>query len=182
MLTRNFLLRRFRSDTFFAFCCLWLAGLLCGTAASCFIRKDLFSLMGATSFYSTSIVCQITFHFLPFLITALTVLIGKSQFLTVIILGRAFLYAFYGCLVYLSFGTAGWLVQPLLQFSGLMCAPLFCWFSMRQMPGTGFRLRRDLGLCFAWIILISCVDHYVVSPFLERLIMGLERYAYSCWI
>jgi hypothetical protein len=176
------LFRRFHYDGFFAFAGFWLLGLLSGAIVACLIRKDLFSLMSSVTFSKTSIVCLITFQFLPFLISALAVLMGKFQFLFVIVLTRASVLSFYGCLLYLHFGNAGWLVQPILQFSGLLAAPLFCWFCFQQISGRGSAVAKDLAICFIGILLISGTDHFILGPFWESVIKSLERFACSCWI
>ena len=78
-------------------------------------------------------------------------------------------YAFVSALVFIAWGSAGWLIRLLLIFSDTVSAPVLLYFWLSSCRSGS----KDLGLRFipaaSWIILACAIDYRYVSPLLAVL-------------
>lgn len=146
----------------------WLLGLLCGTLFAVGADDSLASLMRAAASNRVSIVVLLTTAFLPFLITAYAVSINRYAIGSCLALLKGFAYSFCGCVIVRAFGSAAWLVQPMLQFTDMVTSILLCWFGIRCFTRQ-CSLRRDLAVCILISAAAVVIDYLLVSPFLAAL-------------
>lgn len=151
-----------------SFC--WILGLLSGTFIAAKIDTSSLSLMRWTAFGSVSIVDLFIAAVFPFLIAAYAVYINKPKLLLLLSGCKAFLFSFFAYAAWHAYGSAGWLVQPLLQFTDIFLIPVLCWFCIRHIAGTANSRRKDIGICFLFIAAVVAVDYFMVAPFLAKLI------------
>ena len=125
----------------------WMLGLLFGTLIAAKIDPISFSLMRRTASSQVSIVDLFIAAAFPFLIAAYAVYINRPKVLLAVCFCKAFGFSFCAFLIIASFGTAGWLVQPLLQFTDIFLIPVFCWFCIRNLSGNKKSLIKDISVC-----------------------------------
>lgn len=143
---------------------LYCAGLLIGAmlavqASDCFLTW-----MRSVEIIRMSIVGLLTVTTLPFLISALAVLISQSWLLFPICFLKALSFGFCSGGVWFVFGSAGWLGCGLLLFTDLCALPvLFCYW-LRHIEGTKTALS-EAALYMSLLFLAGSLDHCLISPF-----------------
>lgn len=120
---------------------------------------------------TVSIVCIFSLLCLPFMISLLASFWNVRGLIYLIAFGKAFLFSFVSLGIFLSFGSAGWLVYLMLMFSQMCSLPVLYWFwiyclNHRQSPSS-LEVFSLLSLFF----LIASVDSVYVMPFLASLIL-----------
>ena len=148
---------------FFGSCGLVIGSLLAANAdASCF------SLMRRIQFETVSIVPSLASQLLPFLIAAYAASISQYRLIYVVSCCKLFSFAYIGSLVWMSFGTAGWLVRFLLLFQDIILIPLYCWFCFRRTMDQGDE-KADLWICIFACVLTALIHCLFISPFLASI-------------
>lgn len=164
-------------------CSVWLVGLVFGVLAASGLDDTYFHLMRPLDSHGLSIFRQLAAVYLPFLFAAYAVSIDKSKLILILCFLKAFSFSFCGCLIFILYGSAGWLVRFLLLFSDVITIPALFWFCLRHIDGQILSAKRDLILCALLATVVVCIDYFVVSPFAAELIdYTMGRFAYSCWI
>lgn len=148
----------------------WITGLFVGMYFGANAGDHYFLLMRTAADTRVSIIGLIANSCLPFLLSAYAVYLGKPRLALLVCFCKAVLFTSCGFAALSSFGSAGWLVRLLLQFSDVVLIPLFCWFSIRHIHGAGITLKRDTALCLFAAALVGSMDYCLVSPFLAMLI------------
>ena len=161
-------LHRLCSST--ALACCWFCGLLIGFLYGRNADPSYFYLMRMAASSCMSIVGLLTALCLPFLISALAVFLMRPQWMLLICFLKAFTFACCGCALTAAFGSAGWLVRILLQFSDCCTIPFFYWFCMRNLSGFSTDTPSDLRVCGIALMIVGTLDFCVISPFLVKLI------------
>lgn len=149
---------------------LWLGGLLSGYVLSRFLGDVFYSLMRQAMLCPVSIVSALVFNAFPFMIAAFAVYIGSPRLLYVLCFCKLLLF---GCLAFgvlTAYGSAGWLVRQMLQFSDLCLLPVLYWFVSSHIKGERAQLLRDLLICLLAASLVSLADSRAVAPFLAAII------------
>ena len=146
----------------------WITGLLAGTIFASQVNFNTLSLMRMVPRHSVSIVLLILVAVIPFLIAAYAVSIRKIAALFVLSFVIAATYGSVGMMVNLAFGSASWLVLPMLLFSRIIHHCLYCWFVLRCMVLT-MHLGTVLLLCVLACAIVVVIDATFVSPFLASL-------------
>ena len=72
------------------------------------------------------------------------------------------------CISY-AFGSATWLLGPLLIASDRAATVIQLWFASRFLEGTGDKLHRTFLFCLLMIIAAIMLDHFVIAPYLISL-------------
>lgn len=148
-----------------------LFGCVLGTCVGNGAGLDVLSLMRASAESRVSIVGLLVVFALPFLLAAFAVLFSKPWLAAALCAWKAFCFCFCAVGICRAFEGSGWLVRLLLLFSGGCMLPVLIWFCLRQMGGAPRRhILYDLAVCAAFAVLIGCLDHCYVSPFLAMLI------------
>lgn len=149
----------------------WILGLICG--AGCGYRWDasLVPLMRGCLYDTVSIVCIFSLLCLPFMISLLASFWNVRGLIYLIAFGKAFLFSFVSLGIFLSFGSAGWLVYLMLMFSQMCSLPVLYWFwiyclNHRQGPSS-----LEVFILLSLFFLIASVDSVYVMPFLASLIL-----------
>ncbi len=147
----------------------WAAGLLSGVLLFLHADTSFLSLMHRVRTVPVSIVGLVSVLVFPFLISAFSVYSSLDWVLYLAALGKGFGY----CLAVLScaaaFGSAGWLICPLLLFSD-GGGVLFLWlYWLRCGTGGGGFSTKVWLLCLGGACLLGLVDLLFISPFLAAL-------------
>ena len=153
-----------RFEPAFLICGLW--GLTAGILSAAATDDSLLSLMRQASQRPVSIVLLLWIAVLPFLIAAYAVSIKQWNILFAAVFLRFFGWSFCaaGCLR--CFGTATWLIQPMLQFTDNLSLILFCLFCHTQKR----KRRRVIIPVIIGTTLTVIVDICIVSPFLASVL------------
>lgn len=148
----------------------WLTGLLLGIFYAARAGDTYSLLMRMAPSCRVSISGLAASALLPFLFAAFAVYISKPELLILVCFLKAFSFACCGFGVMDAFGSAGWLIRPLLQFSDGCTIPLLCWFSIRHISDIQPTWRADIGVCCMIAAVAVGFDYCLVSPFLVTLI------------
>ncbi len=149
---------------------LWTLGLLLGIICALNINESYLSLMRTAAACRVSIVGLFTSAYLPFLIVTFFAYIRKRCLVYFFSVCNVISFAFCAMSATLAFGNAGWLVQPLLQFSNVCLLPLYCWFVLKLATGNLTAIKRDFVLVSVVSAAVCGLDYCLVSPFLAKLI------------
>lgn len=148
----------------------WVAGLLCGIVTCCYWGDYFLSMMHRLSAAPVSIVGLFCTAALPFLLSALAVMISQCWLLMILGFGKAFLFSLISFGILKTWSSSGWLLQLLLMSGGWMHMMLHYLFCLRCV----FWDRKVSFACFfvlfSLLLLISSMDFCVISPFLARII------------
>ena len=153
---------------YFSLICLaasWLLGLIAGVSLAVSAGESISQLANVLSAPVSGIgICVSVF--LPFCIAALLVCLFSYKWIYPIAGLRALGFAFVGTAINVLYGSAGWLLRLLAQFSGISALPLFFWFSVRRLKGSD-TLKTDLLIISVFTVAIAAVDTYLIAPLLQ---------------
>ncbi len=166
-----------------ALCAILGAGF--GVLFTAMADRSYLPLMYSAAKSPVSFVGLVVVGLVPFLICSLVVSLMRPLLIYPICFCRVFLYSAGAHAIHLSFGSAGWLMGFLVQFSDLCLIPVLFWFALRNLTG-GSKLRTwDIWICLCISALVIVLDYCIISPFAVNLLETYEtlgRYAISCWI
>ena len=148
----------------------WTFGLLCGSFLADSASPTFLLLTRSATSKAVSVVGLCICSFFTFLLSALAVSFHRIKLLYAIFFCKALLFSWSGCCVMAVFGSAGWLVQFLYQFSDLFFVPALCWFALRHISGGRAGLKKDVSVLLLLAAIVGCIDYFLVSPFLAGLI------------
>lgn len=151
-----------------AFC--WCSGLMLGLHYAYRADSTYFLLMRMAASCRVSIVGLLTAVFLPFLLSALAVYISRPELLLPVCFLKAFSFSCSAAAVSAAFGSAGWLIRFLLNFSECCTLPLLCLFWIRHISGVKRPAGRDFLICCIAVLTIGALDYLLISPYLVDLI------------
>lgn len=154
-----------RSD-FFKLTVTWFLGLLLGTLFAAGLDLSFLSLMRRYFSFPVSIVIRLILAVLPFLVCTYGFMIRRQVIILAVLFCKGFSFSLLALSAYFIFGSAGWLVQPMLQFSDLMLMPVLCWFCFRN----GRSLMRDHLMCVGTAVGAVLIHCCVVLPYVAELI------------
>lgn len=147
----------------------WLFGLILGVQTAHVAGQAFLSLMRLGVTGKVSIVSLISCNILPFLLIALAIGASKLWLVCTLFMGEAFRLSFLAFALFRCFGSAGWLVHLLFRFSGLLLVPLYWWFTVSSCKGDSHS-NGSLLLCIVMVVLICCLDYFVICPLLGAII------------
>ncbi len=142
----------------------WLAGLLIGILLSSQMDRSIFTALRPILSERTSIIYHFAIVALPFLFAAYCIAIHKSKLLFFICFLKAVHFSFCGHLLYHAYGSAGWLVRFLLQFTEIFTMPILFAYCLRNISCGYDSAQRDLLICLILVAFMSCIDYFVISP------------------
>jgi len=148
------------------FLIVWLVALILGTCFAAHAGNNYFLLMRGASDCSVTIAGLLATVVLPYLFAAFAVYISKPKLLYLICFVKAFCFAMCGYGICVAYGSAGWLVRWLLQFSDICTVPVLCWFALRHLKGKGRTFRTDAMFYGGIVMLVGYLDFSLISPFL----------------
>ena len=150
--------------------CILLLGYLIGTFLATETPVAYFSLMRSAVNSPVSIVGSLVSVFLPFLLAFAAVHYGKPALLFIILFCKATLFAHGSMCCYLAFGSGGWLVRLLLQFSDILMFPVLCRFTILYLGQPKPLRRRDTLISTDAAAFVVIVNFCFISPYLAMLI------------
>lgn len=153
-------------SVFFQMTVFWFLGLLLGTLFAAGLDPAFLSLMRRYFTFPVSIVIHLILAVLPFLICTYGFVICRKEIILAVLFCKGFSFSLLALSAYFIFGSAGWLVQPMLQFSDIMLMPVLCWFCLRN----GRSLMRDHLMCVGTAIGAVLIHYFVVLPYVAELI------------
>ena len=129
-----------------------------------------FLMMRMAAFTPVSISGLLSAATLPFLFSAVAVYFKRPVLLLSVAFMKAFCFSCVGLGVIACFGSAGWLIWFLLQFSDCCAMPLLYWYWRRHIRGNGaFDWAVSMMLLSA-LLLVGAFDYCVISPFLADIL------------
>lgn len=154
----------------FILCVCGALSLIAGTLLTANADASILSLMRLATTSRVSIVCFLALQLLPFLFVAYAAYISRTCFIYAVCSCKLFFFAYFGSLIRLSFGSAGWLVRGLFQFPDLILVPLLCWFSVRNIASGETLRKRELPICIGIVAATALINCFLISPFLTKII------------
>lgn len=151
---------------------IWILGLFFGVQIAAHAGEDVLSLMRTAPRAGVSIVGRFAVLLVPFLLSALAAFLQWRWLLFLICFFKAYFFAFVSGAVALAFGSAGFLVCPLLLFSDICLLPLLFWFCLRLLRADRRTIWRSALPCAACAVVLGCLDCFVISPFLRAVFCG----------
>lgn len=148
----------------------WLGGIFFGVWISCFAGGPLLSLMRNAFVCDVSIFGLLLTATLPFLLSALAVLISGPEWLLPVSFVCGFLYGHVCLTAIRAFGLAGWLIRPILCFSISTAAPLTYLFWLRIIHQEQRFSKLEALSFLSFAVLIGSLDYSLISPFLADLL------------
>ena len=146
----------------------WISGLAIGSYAGMHASVTYLRTLSAAAGSDLTISGLAISVFLPFVICIFAAHNGKKWLLFLIAFAKALCVSYCSAALNCAFGSAGWLIRILFQFSDLATLGFFCWFCIRCM--TNDLQKADYYICSAAYILVGLFDYCIVSPFLVTLI------------
>jgi hypothetical protein len=111
-------------------------------------------------------VIRLILAMLPFLICTYAFVIRHDEIAFAVLFCKAFLFSAFAFSASRIFGSAGWLLLPMLHFCDLLLMPVLCWFCLRKYRA----LMRDHFICIGAVVFAVLIHYYVVLPFVAELI------------
>lgn len=149
---------------------IFLLGHLLGVWVSGHASGFLVSSMRTVVSSRVSIMGLLSSLVLPFLFSAFAVYLAQPMLLFPIAFWKAFLFSYTGCGMFAAWGSAGWLVTPLVMCSSFCAMPVLYWYWLRHIGGEGF-LWRTFCAALAVLAVIGIINWYFIEPFLARIII-----------
>ena len=152
---------------------LWLLGLITGVVFDFnFSYAGRYLLVDALWRQSSWIVTFVVF-WLP--VVFCVVLIYYDFFLVncALVLVNAVCRAFCGYLVFLCFGSGAWLIRSCFFFSSSISSVLQWWLILKSLFFAKRAFFKDILIASVSLLLFTLLDHFLISPFLLRLLMNI---------
>ena len=107
---------------------------------------------------------------LPFLLSALVIVMGQPLLLLLIAFFKAFLAGFLGCSILRFYGSAGLLVRGLFLFSECATLPVLYYYWYRHLLPNRQSVPLTTATAVFAAVLAGTIDYCFVSPFLTAVI------------
>jgi len=147
----------------------WLVGILCGCVAGHFSRGVCGTVVSSSASCVPSLFGSVCAAVLPFLLSAFIISFGEPWLLLIFSAFKAFSFSFCAWGVCLAFGQSSWLVLFLFLFSDLLLLPMLYLYWLRHIGGEK-NSPLDLGLVLLFPVLVGCLDHFIIAPFLASVL------------
>ena len=148
---------------------LWIAGLISGSVV-CLLGEQVIvpdsfpALFGDLNFGGLFSV-----RMLPFLLTALSILLSRVWLLIPVIFSKAFLFSFVAISFMKSFGVSGGIITAFCLFSDFLTLPFLLFFWQRSICCENFSFFRT-GCLLASVVFVVCFfDFHYLVPYVVQL-------------
>lgn len=148
----------------------WLLGMLFGLYAAFSASDFLVPMMRGVVAHPVSFVGLLSATLLPLLFSAFAVSLSEPWLLLLISTVKAFSFSFCACGICLAFGQSSWLVRFLFLFSDHCTLPVLMFYWLRHIDGAKNQSIRESCVFLCIVILIGCIDYWLIAPFLVSLI------------
>ena len=153
---------------FFLFAAVWVLCIIIGIClADAYAYNSGRLLITSQLFPATTLMITVV----PVLVVGLSRLRGCPLACYLVIVTDALSRGFCGFAVFLSYGSAGWLVRGLVQFSGICTSVMLWWLLLRSSDVDRCCFKKDFAFCMLSAVFISAVDVLCITPFLRELTM-----------
>ncbi len=141
----------------------WLSGLCFGGWIANQVSEHYLLLMRRAATAPVSIIGLLAGAGIPLLCVYFSVIISRPWLIYPVCFFKACSFSLTGFAIRTAFGSAGWLVRLLLQFTDGGALLLLCWFALRHLDGSTNKLKADALLCGACIGCLGWFDYCYVS-------------------
>ena len=147
----------------------FLLGHLLGIWISGAASDSILSAMHTVVSSRVSIIGLLSALTLPVLFSAFAVYLAQPVLLFPIAFWKAFLFSYTASAQAAAWGSAGWLIVPLVMWGSFCSMPVLYWYWLRHIDTERFRWQT---FCAALAALtgIGIIDWYLIEPFLARII------------
>ena len=149
--------------------CAFLFGFVAGCTAACSNSINYNSLIHCAVAAPASLTALLTHVLVPFLLTSLICRAKRTELLHILCFIHAFAYGTVSIIVYRAFGSACWLIHPLLLFTATITLASLFHFWFRLISNQSKNAMKELWFHFGFAALSSGVDYFLFSPYLSRL-------------
>ena len=143
-------------------------GFFLGSATALHISADYGSLIHEAILAPVPVFSVIIFV-LPWILTAMLYWSNATFLFPAFSFFQAFGYGIILTSVYVVYGSAYWLIGPLLLFTRTVTLILSLWFWVRHISDQRLSVRTDLILCASISLFAAALDYYLISPLLFKL-------------
>lgn len=164
---RSFLVPRRRALLFLLS---WVVGILAGLLTAAGADESCLSVMRLAASCRVSVVLLFLTAFAPFLITAFAVSIHQYPVLLVLCFVRSFGFGCCAWLTVRAFGSAAWLIQPMLQFSDGILMAGYVLYGLWVCGHWASSPERPALVCMLLCAAVTVFDYLAVAPFLASLL------------
>ena len=147
----------------------FLLGFVTGFTLACNDSTSYYSLIQRAATEPATLTALMGHVLVPFLLTSLICRSGRTELLQVLCFLLAFIHGTTSFLISCAFGSASWLVQPLLLFTATTTLASLFYFWFRCLSARTQKMQQELLFSIGFAVLSSAVDYFVISPFLTRL-------------
>lgn len=147
-----------------AFC--WIFSISIGVAVAASFRQIPMSLMRMIIADRVSIVGLVAVLFLPFALSIVAVHGSKQWIIFAISVCKGVCFGFSIYFLLISYFNAAWLIASLAMFSANASQIPLYFFWIRSMNCNNSCWKWNAFVCFLLLILIGCLDYFVISPLL----------------
>ena len=144
----------------------WGAGVILGNFLAASFDGSVLSQVQQVTSINVSFIGSIVFALMPLLFIRLIVSLFGIRFLPVYLLTHATIVGLICGICARCFGSAGWLIVPILLASNLFCAYVCVSYVVDLFLSNGDVSRNKLLAYFSTIVVFCCFNCFVVSPFL----------------
>lgn len=149
--------------------CAFLFGFVTGCTVACNDSIIYNSLIQCAAAEPAALTALMGHVLVPFLLTSLICRSGRTELLHILCFLLAFIYGTIAIFVIRAFGSACWLVHPLLLFTATTTLAALFHFWFRCLSDRTQKMQQELLFSVGFAALSSAVDYFVISPFLSRL-------------
>ena len=157
----------FRKYAVSVLACSWIAGLFLGIFISGKVSLDLDIL--AVAFQNRSSIILMTVMLLPVVASVFVQYAQQLWMLPLVAFLKSFSFAYVSRIIFIHFGSAGWLIQFLVMFSDCILLPVLWWFWCRLLQD---KQRSSISLAVLMIfltIIITVFEDFFIFPILSAL-------------
>lgn len=153
----------------FLYVCLpWVIGLLIGTVVVFNLSGNNLAIARSLPLARVSLLGVLLSFFMPFMISYFIMRFMRRGFLSIYLSLKAAALSFSFCYCAKCFGTAGWLLAPLLFVSDLICSYYLLLFAFNHLSKT--TASKNVFIKYAFLsVLFGMFNYFVLSPFTASL-------------
>ncbi len=149
----------------------WILGLWFGVLFFRYSCSTIVPLIRSAVFSPASFISLFFSLLLPFLFSAFAVYLSCPGLLYLICMMKALIFSCISCGLFYAFPGCGWLVHSLFLFTDQICVILLFVYWCRHSSGLRQFSVTSLFVNVACLSVAAVVDHYIVAPLLNRIMI-----------
>ncbi len=147
----------------------WFLGLLTGIGLAVVSPMDVTAIFRSAVSEQASPVLLFFVSAFPIMALTFALYLGAFPICSVLVFLNAICRGFSGMLIYLSLGSAAWLIRPLFLFSSSCVSVYMWWLIIRHFSKGRYHLFKDLSIVIILIFVTVMSDTFYISCFLTVL-------------